>query len=232
MPLRRQVRREGRVVCLDELIKAGPLRAVAPIRRRADSRAGVPASRPWRHARVPATSTRTERTAVVAGRSAGAWVSAARPGSVRSGRGAGGEELGQRPAGVRAPCHARDLRRRAGGDPIEVVLDEHHRVAGVDQPVQHQHQPLDIRHVQADARLIQQIHRVQGLAARIGPGPGELGDQLDALRLAAGERARLAVERQERQADLVETPEPGPNFREQEIGRLIERPGQRQRLEE
>jgi len=73
---------------------------------------------------------------------------------------------------------------------------------------------------------------VQGLAARIGPGPGELGDQLDALRLAAGERARLAVERQVRQADLVETPEPGPNFREQEIGRLIERPGQRQRLEE
>jgi len=53
--LRRPVRLECRVVCLDELIKAGPLRAVAPIRRRAVTRAGVPASRPWRHARVPAT---------------------------------------------------------------------------------------------------------------------------------------------------------------------------------
>jgi len=50
--LRRQVRLERRVVFLDELIKEPTLRAVAHIRRRADTRAGFPASRRRQHDRI------------------------------------------------------------------------------------------------------------------------------------------------------------------------------------
>ena len=46
------------------------------------------------------------------------------------------------------------------GNQIQVVLDHHHRVAGLHQAVQHADQLTDISHVQSDGRFIQNIERV------------------------------------------------------------------------
>ena len=110
-----------------------------------------------------------------------------------------------------AACADHDVFRRAGGhdvaalvarlgphvddpvgrlDHVQIVLDHHHRVAQVDQPVEHVQQLGQIVEVQAGGRLVEQVERPAGV------GPGQLGGQLDALRLAAGERRRRLAERQ------------------------------------
>ena len=82
---------------------------------------------------------------------------------------------------------------------IQIVLDDDHGVSRIDQTLQHLHQLLDVRHVQPDGRLVEHIQGVLSFAARdvdadrVGARLGELGDELDALALAARERrARLA----------------------------------------
>ena len=75
-------------------------------------------------------------------------------------------------------------------DHVEVVLDHHDRVAQIDQPVEHVEQLGQVVEVQAGGRLVEQVERVAGV------GPGELGGQLDALGLAAGERRGRLAERQ------------------------------------
>ena len=55
------------------------------------------------------------------------------------------------------------------GDEIQIVFDDDDGVAGIHQPLQDIHQPLDIGHVQADGRLLQQEEaraRAPGLARR------------------------------------------------------------------
>ncbi len=52
--LRHPVRLERRVVFHNELINEGAYRAMARIHRRADTRAGIPASRQRQHARIVA----------------------------------------------------------------------------------------------------------------------------------------------------------------------------------
>ena len=54
------------------------------------------------------------------------------------------------------------------GHDVEVVLDHDDAVAGVDQPVQHVDQLLDVGHVQADRRLVEHVERVL-VRARRGP---------------------------------------------------------------
>jgi hypothetical protein len=54
------------------------------------------------------------------------------------------------------------------GDHVEVVLDHDDAVAGVDQPMQHADQLLDVGHVQAHRRLVEHVERVRRLlAARV-----------------------------------------------------------------
>jgi hypothetical protein len=67
-------------------------------------------------------------------------------------------------------------------DDIQVVLNDHDGVAGVDKPVQYLYEPVYIRHVQTGGGFIQHIDRTPRGSF------GELRGQLDALRLAAGER--------------------------------------------
>ena len=50
-------------------------------------------------------------------------------------------------------------------DNIEVVLDDDHAVAGVDQGVQHVQQLVDIGHVQAGGRFVEDVERLAGRAA-------------------------------------------------------------------
>ena len=112
---------------------------------------------------------------------------------------------------ARLACCAHDVFRRAGGhdvaaavarlgahvddpvgrlDHVEVVLDHDDGVAQVDQPIEHVEQLGHVVEVQAGRRLVEQVQRAAGV------GPGQLGGQLHALGLAAGERRRGLAERE------------------------------------
>ena len=123
-------------------------------------------------------------------------------------------EVGRR----RAPLDARDLFGRArrhapptalvpaaraevddpvgADDRVEVVLDQHDGVAGVDEPVELAQQQRDVRGVQPGRRLVEQV---EGVAA---PGPLQLGRQLDPLGLPAAELGGGLTEAQVAEPDL------------------------------
>ena len=83
-------------------------------------------------------------------------------------------------------------------DDVEIVLDHEHRVAAVDEPVQHVEQHAHVLEVQAGRRLVEDVERAAGVALR------ELGRELDALRLAAGQRRRALAEVDVAESDVVE----------------------------
>ena len=72
---------------------------------------------------------------------------------------------------------------RASND-IQVVLDDHDRVALVDQLVEHVEQLARVLEVQAGRRLIEDVDRASGASAR------QLARELHALRLSATEGNR------------------------------------------
>ncbi len=102
---------------------------------------------------------------------------------------------------------------------LRIVLDHHQRVAGVAQPLHHVDHAPHVARMQADGRLVEHEQRVDQRGA-------ERGGEVDALHLAARQRARLAVEREIAQPDLVEVGEARADLGEQQIGRLIQRRGQ------
>ena len=71
------------------------------------------------------------------------------------------------------------------GDDVGVVLDDDERVAARDQPLEHAEQAPHVREVQPGRRLVEDVDR--GLVRR---ARGELGGELEPLRLAARERVR------------------------------------------
>ena len=75
-----------------------------------------------------------------------------------------------------------------GLDHLQIVLDHHHGVAGVDQLVQHFEQLGDVVEMQARRRLVEDVERAPGGA------PRQLLGELDALRLAARQRRRLLAD--------------------------------------
>ena len=83
-----------------------------------------------------------------------------------------------------------------GGDDLRRVLDDDHRVALVANRAQHAEQLRDVARVQADRGLVEDVERRGERAA-------ERRRELDALRLAARERAHLAVEREIAETDFV-----------------------------
>ena len=101
-------------------------------------------------------------------------------------------------------------------DHLEVVLDDDHRVAQVGQAVDHVQQLADVVEVQAGGRLVEDV---KGLA-RVGPR--QLGGQLDALGLAAGERRRGLAQRNVTQAHVVQGLQDPADSRH--VGEELERP--------
>ena len=93
-------------------------------------------------------------------------------------------------------------------DHVEVVLDHEHRVAGVDQPLEHLEQLLDVGEVQAGRRLVEDVERPAGRDL------AELGRELHALGLAAGERRRRLAERHVVEADVVQRLQPAADLRD------------------
>ena len=68
--------------------------------------------------------------------------------------------------------------------------------------------------MESDRGLVEHVERVD----QRGP---ECGRQIDALELAAGERARLAIEREVLEADGHQVAEPAPDLVEDEPGGLL-----------
>ena len=66
------------------------------------------------------------------------------------------------------------------GDHIEVVFDDYHGVPGIHETVEDADELLNVRHVQADRRLVQHVE-----AAAPGASLGQLGHELDPLGLPA-----------------------------------------------
>ena len=98
------------------------------------------------------------------------------------------------------------------------MLDDDDRVARVDEAVQHLEELLDIGEVQTGRGLVEDIQRASGRASR------QLGRELDALRLAAGERRRGLPEVDVSEADVVERAQLGLRDRDvlEELQRLLD----------
>ena len=94
-----------------------------------------------------------------------------------------------------------------GANRVEIVLDDEHRVAAVAQPEQQLEQAVHVARVQSDGRLVEHVERVdEPRAERVG--------EADALRFAAGERARGAIEREIVEADVAEEADAIPRLLE------------------
>ena len=139
-----------------------------------------------------------------------AGVGAPRPGAVGHRGDLRGRSRGHDPAPGVAALGTEVEHQVAFGDDVEVVLDHDHRVARVHQPVEHPDQALHVGHVQPDGRLVEHVEGVDVAAA---PGtalagtrarPGQLGHQLDALRLAPAQARALLAEGEVAEADILQ----------------------------
>ncbi len=74
-----------------------------------------------------------------------------------------------------------------GGDRVGIVLDDQDRVAQIAQALQDFDQAVRVARMEPDRRLIEHVQRADQMRA-------ERGRQLNALRLAAGQRGSQAVE--------------------------------------
>ena len=101
---------------------------------------------------------------------------------------------------------------------VEVVLDDDDGVAGVDETVEDAKQGVGVLEREAGRRLVEDVERAAGGATR------QLGGQLDALRLAAGERRRGLAEPDVAEADGLERLQLRSHLREgaEEVERLVD----------
>ena len=106
-----------------------------------------------------------------------------------------------------------------------VVLDDEHRVAEVAQAMQRADQALVVALVQADRRLVEHVQHARQLAA-------ELRREPDALRLAARQRARRAMQRQVVEPDVEQERQPVLDLLEHLAGDLRARAGELHRRDE
>jgi hypothetical protein len=96
-------------------------------------------------------------------------------------------------------------------DGVLVVLDDDQRVAEVAQPLERLDQPAVVALVQPDRRLVEDVEHADQPRA-------DLRRQPDPLRLAAGERARRAVEREVVEADVEQEAQPRVDLLEHPLG--------------
>jgi hypothetical protein len=112
-----------------------------------------------------------------------------------------------------------------GFDGFQVVLDHDHGVAEVAQPGQGFQQARVVALVQADRGFVEYVHHARQARA-------DLRGQPDALRLAAGERFRRAVEREVVEADVDQEGQARGDFLEDLLADLGLLSGELQQVEE
>ena len=88
---------------------------------------------------------------------------------------------------------------------VFVMLDDDDRVAQVAQPFERAEQAIVVARMQADRRFVENVEHADQAAA-------DLAGEANALRFAAGERRRGAVEREVFEADVGEEAEPAADF--------------------
>src|SRR5690606_7993301 len=88
-----------------------------------------------------------------------------------------------------------------GRDHVEVMLDDHDRVAALDELVEERDEPHDVVSVKPGGGLVEHVER-----ARLARG-AQLGDELESLRLAAAERARTLAEREVTEPEITQQQE-------------------------
>src|SRR5690606_39418839 len=96
---------------------------------------------------------------------------------------------------------------------LAVVLDDDHGIAEIAQMEQRLEQALVVALMQADRRLVEDIHHADE------PG-ADLARETDALRLAAGKRVRASVEREIAEPDVDEEAESASDLRDDRLGDL------------
>ena len=84
---------------------------------------------------------------------------------------------------------------------VQIVFDDQHGIAGIDQAMQHGEQLADVVKVQAGGWFVEYVQRVAGI------DPCQFRGQFDPLRLAAGELRRGESQRQIAQADIFQARE-------------------------
>ena len=102
-----------------------------------------------------------------------------------------------------AGAEVHDLIRRAHH--AGFVFDDDDGVAGVAQLLENADEAFGVARMQADARFVEHEERVHQPRA-------QAGGEIHALGLAAGERARRAVQREIAEADFVQIAEPRADF--------------------
>ena len=95
-----------------------------------------------------------------------------------------------------------------------VVLHHHQRVAGIAQALHGHDDALHVTRVQADAGLVEHEQRVHERGA-------QRRRQVDALHLAARQRAALPVQRQVADADFAQVLQARRDFLEQQVQRAL-----------
>ncbi len=85
------------------------------------------------------------------------------------------------------PSGPRSTIQISGGDDVEIVLDDDHRVAARDEPVDDGEQAVDVGWMEAGRRLVHDVYVA---------GPGHLGGEFEALRFAAREGGQRLAEAQ------------------------------------
>ncbi len=117
----------------------------------------------------------------------------------------GGRAVGDHFAAALARARPEIDHVRGAADRVFVVLDHEQRVALGLQLLERVEQDAVVARMQADGRLVEDVAH----AAQVG---AELRREPDALRFAARQRRRRAVEREIRQPDLVQKIEPRFQF--------------------
>ena len=91
-------------------------------------------------------------------------------------------------------------------DRVLVMLDDDERIALVAELLQRVEQDLVVARMQADGRFVEHVAHALQVAA-------ELRREPDALRFAAGQRGRGAIEAQIAEADFLQKLQPPARFR-------------------
>jgi len=94
------------------------------------------------------------------------------------------------------------------GDEVEVMFDDHHGMAGVDQAVQDGDEEADVGHVESDGGFFEEEEVAFGVwlggGGVVGEAGEEVGDEFDALRFAAAERRAGLAELEVTEAGIAQ----------------------------
>ena len=124
------------------------------------------------------------------------------------------------PAARRARTRAEIDQPSAREHHLRIVLDDHEGVARRGEPPEDRVDAVHVARMQPDRGLVEHEERVDEVGA-------EGGREVDALHLAPGERAPLAVEREVAEADVAQESEAREALREHELrGRVVRPPAQ------